>query len=240
MRLKVLAFHPSKPVSAAGETTPVNTGPKVTTKVDDLKVTPLDEAAAAVLPNLALTADGAAFYTLDPAGNVRRLDWEGKQLAAAPARGMNQMAVSSRGLVMASPADAKLVDANALTLKSSGPLENTRGLTSAPALDFAIARCEGTIASLPVIDLGGFTFATLYVEKRPPGAKAGTFSVLSGILGKSDPVLSSDGRWLYLKGGGQLHRWSVASYKVSPLSRPRLSAAAKARSWSAPTASSWP
>ena len=62
-----------QPAFAGGTDTSVAAKPKDTTTVDDLKVTPLDENASTMLPNMALAADGNSYYTLHPAGNVRRL-----------------------------------------------------------------------------------------------------------------------------------------------------------------------
>src|SRR5262249_28690840 len=109
--LKTIVFHPTKPVAPepgapiAGKD---NDKPKTISTVDDLKVTVLDDSAFGVAPNICLAGDGKSFYTLEPAGNVARRDWDGAILAAAAAGGMKLMSVSRHGLLLAGNADAKL------------------------------------------------------------------------------------------------------------------------------------
>jgi serine/threonine protein kinase len=211
--LKTIAFFPTKPVAPDPRDAIADKGkekPKTTSTVDDAKVTVLDDAANGVAPNICLASDGKSFYALEPASNVTRRDWDGAILATASAGGMKLMAVNRHGLLLAGSADAKLLELDKLESKNSGPMDNARGLTSAPEVDFAIARCEGAIPTMLVIDVGSFTIATTYADR-----KAGKALILPPGIGRSDPVLTPDGRFLITQGESRLCRWAVNNNKIN-------------------------
>jgi serine/threonine protein kinase len=213
---RILAFHPVKP-SVPDSNTPIAAKPKTTMMLDDLKVTELDEKAAGILPNMIIAGDGQSFYTLEAGANIRRMDWDGQVQASIPARSMTLMALSSRALVLASSTDVKLLDTTKLSLKSTGPLDKVRWLTSSPAIDFGVARCEGSVASLPVLDLNTFSIAYIHADKRIPGLKSSTYTIMPSSVFKNDPTLTPNGQTLFTQGDGRLQRWSVSSFKLSPL-----------------------
>jgi hypothetical protein len=206
--LKVIAFFPAKGVSR--DKGAVASKAKTTVNVDDLKVTTLDDSASGLVANIALAADGHGFYTVEPASVITRRDWNGDVVASSPAGGMKLMAIARDGVLLANNQDLKLLDAKTLDGKNSGPVVNARWLTSSPEIDFAIARLEGQVSGILVIDVGSFTISTTYAD-----AKSGKAIVLPAGIGKSDPVLTPDGRLLFTQGEGRLQRWSVASYKLT-------------------------
>src|SRR5262249_19216588 len=119
------------------------------------------------------------------------------------------MAVSKSGLIVASIADARLMD-DQLRPKASGPMDNARGVTAAAESDVAVIRCEGPIPSLLVVDVASFTIVTPYFDR-----KAGKALVLPIGVGKNDPVLTPDGRTLFTQGEGKLQRWTVVNGKLT-------------------------
>ena len=202
---KTIAFHPIEPpktVVDQGSAPPKPSTPKKTIDVEDLKVTVLDEAITS-RTMVAIGDDGRAIYALDPAsGTIRRLDWDGKEQASGTGgNNASVFTVCSEGVVVANPNDLKLLDSAKLTISRTAPFDNPRWIGATTGQSIAVARCESA-RTICLIDLNSFRIVTSFGDAK------------LGAVGKSEPVMTIDGKTVFTRGNGRLYRWRVEGNRL--------------------------